>query len=179
MRSTTTSGTELMKSRIHLPAPLQTLMIEDESPIIDFYPDDFEIDMNGKKMAWQGVALLPFIDQTRLLAALKSKETELTDDEKRRNRWGDNVMFVSEGNRLFETFCGLYTLKAGQKVRSLRLQHDVPTHCHQSISNANSSHSSSTRSSPSVLPDPSSPTQIAFPTAATTRPCPKSKNAQI
>jgi 5'-3' exonuclease len=103
-------------SRIHLPEPLQTLMTNDDSPILDFYPDDFEIDMNGKKMAWQGVALLPFIDQHRLLAALKSKESELTDEEKRRNRWGDNVMFVSEGNRLYETFCGLYTLKAATKV---------------------------------------------------------------
>lgn len=108
---------DLTDSRIHLPPPLQTLMIDEDSPILDFYPSDFEIDMNGKKMAWQGIALLPFIDQHRLLSALKSKEKELTDDEKRRNRWGDNVMFVSEGNRLYESFCGLYTLKAGSKVR--------------------------------------------------------------
>lgn len=91
-------------------------MIDPESPILDFYPDDFEIDMNGKKMAWQGVALLPFIDQDRLLSALKSKEEEMTDDEKRRNRWGDNIMFVSEGSRLYDGFCGLYTLKADDQV---------------------------------------------------------------
>ncbi|KAL7420980.1 5'-3' exoribonuclease 2 [Cryptotrichosporon argae] len=102
-------------SRVHLPAPLQTLMIDDESPILDFYPSDFDIDMNGKKMAWQGVALLPFIDQDRLLGALKSKEDALTDDEKRRNRWGDNVMFISESNGLYDGFCELYTLKGATK----------------------------------------------------------------
>lgn len=88
-------------------------MINDDSPILDFYPPDFEIDMNGKKMAWQGVALLPFIDQTRLLDALGSKEDELTEDEKRRNRWGDNVLFVARDNRLYESFCDkLYGLRA-------------------------------------------------------------------
>jgi 5'-3' exoribonuclease 2 len=91
-------------------------MINEESPILDFYPPDFDIDMNGKKMAWQGVALLPFIDQHRLLAALASKEDELSDDEKRRNRWGDNVMFISEGSRLYDPFCKLYTLQAQPKV---------------------------------------------------------------
>ncbi|KAK4687679.1 5'-3' exoribonuclease 2, partial [Tremellales sp. Uapishka_1] len=99
-------------SRIHLPQPLQLLMTEEDSPIIDFYPSDFEIDMNGKKMAWQGVALLPFIDQFRLLNALKSKESQLSDDEKRRNKWGDNVLFVSDANRLYDQFCELYSLKA-------------------------------------------------------------------
>jgi 5'-3' exoribonuclease 2 len=99
-------------------------MTEEDSPIIDFYPGDFDIDMNGKKMAWQGVALLPFIDQYRLLAALKSKEEELTDDEKRRNRWGDNVMFIADQNELYDEFCSLYSLKAATKVsliRSVRL----------------------------------------------------------
>ncbi|WVQ75552.1 5'-3' exoribonuclease 2 [Cryptococcus sp. DSM 104548] len=100
-------------SRIHLPDPLQTLMISEDSPILDFYPPDFEIDMNGKKMAWQGVALLPFIDQKRLLDALRSKEPELTDDEKRRNSWGDQVMFVSSNNDLYDGFCDkLYGLRA-------------------------------------------------------------------
>lgn len=47
-------------------------MIEDDSPIIDLYPVDFRIDLNGKKFAWQGVALLPFVDEKRLLKTLES-----------------------------------------------------------------------------------------------------------
>jgi 5'-3' exoribonuclease 2 len=51
------------------------------SPIIDFYPIDFKIDLNGKKFAWQGVALLPFVDETRLFKALEPYYLELTQAE--------------------------------------------------------------------------------------------------
>ncbi|KAK7060260.1 5'-3' exoribonuclease 2 [Paramarasmius palmivorus] len=83
-------------SRKHIPEPFHPLMTEDESPIIDFYPDTFQIDMNGKKMSWQGVALLPFIDEKRLLDSMKDPYEKLTEDEIRRNTWGDNVIFAAD-----------------------------------------------------------------------------------
>ncbi len=60
-------------SRSHVPKPWAELMTDPEASIIDFYPEDFKIDLNGKKYAWQGVALLPFVDETRLKAALGTK----------------------------------------------------------------------------------------------------------
>lgn len=54
-------------------SPLQDLMVEDTSPIIDFYPRDFELDMNGKKQDWEAVVKIPFIDQDRLLRAMACK----------------------------------------------------------------------------------------------------------
>lgn len=50
-------------SRSHVPQPWAELMVNPDSKIIDFYPEDFKIDLNGKKFAWQGVALLPFVDE--------------------------------------------------------------------------------------------------------------------
>ncbi|XP_046579788.1 5'-3' exoribonuclease 2-like [Haliotis rubra] len=82
-------------SKQHLPLTWQTLMEEPESPIIDFYPTDFKIDLNGKKYAWQGVALLPFVDEKRLKEALKSVYPDLTAAERKRNvRGDDRLMFV-------------------------------------------------------------------------------------
>jgi 5'-3' exoribonuclease 1 len=48
----------------------QDLMTEETSPIFDFYPKEFELDMNGKKQDWEAVVKIPFIDQARLLRAM-------------------------------------------------------------------------------------------------------------
>ena len=37
-------------------------MVE-SSPIGDFYPVEFEQDLNGKRQDWEAVVLIPFIDE--------------------------------------------------------------------------------------------------------------------
>ncbi|QRW15998.1 5'-3' exoribonuclease [Rhizoctonia solani] len=113
-----------LASRVHIPTPFQSLMTDEDSPIIDFYPTEFEIDMNGKKMSWQGVALLPFIDEKRLLGAMAERYPELSDDEVRRNKWGSNHIYVSDGNDLYDFFCGLYT-KRGPIPLDTRLSRGI------------------------------------------------------
>lgn len=93
-------------------------MTEDTSPIIDFYPPTFQIDMNGKRMAWQGVALLPFIDEKRLLDAMAPRYHNLSDEEKRRNKWGNNVLFVFETHPLYPSLEALYGKRKKDEVRS-------------------------------------------------------------
>uniref|UniRef100_A0A4W3KFI7 5'-3' exoribonuclease n=1 Tax=Callorhinchus milii TaxID=7868 RepID=A0A4W3KFI7_CALMI len=66
-----------------LPETWRYLMSYPNSSIIDFYPDDFALDLNGKKFAWQGVALLPFVDERRLRGALEKVYPDLTSDETR------------------------------------------------------------------------------------------------
>ena len=104
-------------SRFHVPAELQRLMIDEDSPIIDLYPTTFEIDMNGKRMAWQGVALLPFIDENRLLQAMQPYYAQATEEEKRRNSWGNDILFVSEHHPLFDFICALYGKRRSKEVR--------------------------------------------------------------
>jgi 5'-3' exoribonuclease 2 len=38
-----------------------------DSPIIDFYPKTFHVDLKGKTVEWLGEVILPFIDTKRLL----------------------------------------------------------------------------------------------------------------
>ena len=39
------------------------LMVTDSSPVKDYYPVDFETDLNGKLQEWEAVVLIPFIDE--------------------------------------------------------------------------------------------------------------------
>lgn len=96
-------------SRMHIPVPYHDLMTDENSPIIDFYPLDFEIDMNGKTQSWQGISLLPFIDEQRLLDAMKTRTPLLSKDEVRRNAWGSCSLLVSDQHPLYNFLCELYT----------------------------------------------------------------------
>ncbi|KAF8639701.1 hypothetical protein AX17_000963 [Amanita inopinata Kibby_2008] len=106
-------------SRKHIPEAFQHLMIDEDSPIIDFYPSTFEIDMNGKKMAWQGVALLPFMDEKRLLDAMAIDYPKLSDEEVRRNRWGSNIMFASDEHPIYPFYERLYGKRKTQDPEAI------------------------------------------------------------
>lgn len=82
------------RSKTIVPTPYHDLMTNPDSPIIDFYPRDFELDMNGKKMEWEAVVKIPFIDERRLLPAMRTKEHLLSEAEQDRNEFGVSLRFT-------------------------------------------------------------------------------------
>ncbi|XP_076630209.1 5'-3' exoribonuclease pacman [Colletes latitarsis] len=71
-----------------LPKAFQTLLTEEDSPIINYYPADFKTDLNGKRQEWEGVVLIPFIDEKDLLDAMEPCYSQLNPKELKRNRHG-------------------------------------------------------------------------------------------
>jgi 5'-3' exoribonuclease 2 len=94
-------------------------MHDDASPILDFYPTDFKVDLNGKRFAWMGVALLPFIDERRLLTALEDVYSDLTDEEKARNALGADYLMVGRHHPAFNALQILYELPPNSKPVTL------------------------------------------------------------
>ncbi|KAI0950824.1 hypothetical protein AcW1_008023 [Taiwanofungus camphoratus] len=77
-----------------IPLAYRDLMYDPNSPILDFYPQEFEQDLNGKKQDWEAVVKIPFIDEERLLRAMASRECRLTEEETRRNDFGTSTKFT-------------------------------------------------------------------------------------
>lgn len=101
-----------------LPEVFRGLMSEPDSDIIDFYPEDFQIDMNGAKMAWQGIALLPFIDEKRLLTAVQGKYPLLTEAETNRNTNKSAQLYISSENKNYRRFLKAFEDDAEVSFRS-------------------------------------------------------------
>ena len=97
-----------------IPVPFRSLMSDEDSEILDFYPEEFPIDLNGKKWAWQGVAILPFIDEKRLLDAMSTKYPLLSEDEVARNELGNDVLIFSDQHPLYdEVAANFYSKRQG------------------------------------------------------------------
>ncbi|MEN2496252.1 MAG: 5'-3' exoribonuclease 2 [Marteilia pararefringens] len=113
-------------SRKFLPPAYQKLMIDPSSPIINFYPLDFKTDLNGKRWAWQGVTLLPFVSEKLLLECSSKLEETLTEEEIKRNSFTNPLLFCHKSSPLgffianhFDSMCNV------QENTDNILNHDI------------------------------------------------------
>ncbi|XP_072474295.1 5'-3' exoribonuclease 1 isoform X3 [Notamacropus eugenii] len=113
-----------------LPGCYQHLMTSEESPIIEYYPPDFKTDLNGKQQEWEAVVLIPFIDETRLLQAMEACNKYLREEEKKRNRHSECLMYWFDQDAEFkypspwpEKFPTLEKCRTRYKIISLDAWH--------------------------------------------------------
>ncbi|OQR74774.1 5'-3' exoribonuclease 1 isoform X1-like, partial [Tropilaelaps mercedesae] len=79
-------------SRELVPQAYRGLMINHDSPLRDYFPDDFETDLNGKTQPWEAVVLIKYIEKDILLNSMAVHDNKLTESEKNRNRHGPHLL---------------------------------------------------------------------------------------
>lgn len=90
-------------------------MTEKDSKIVQYYPTNFETDLNGKKQEWEAVVLIPFIDEKLLLKEMRIKENLLSKNEIERNIHGPMFVYryhpTAQGSCDGKYFCYIFLLK--------------------------------------------------------------------
>jgi 5'-3' exonuclease len=69
-----------------LPPILSELMLNPNSPLVEFYPSDFEIDLSGKRTEWEGIAILPIIEIDILRLAYQQLANKIESKDWKPNR---------------------------------------------------------------------------------------------
>mmetsp|Transcript_9768 Transcript_9768/g.16448 ORF Transcript_9768/g.16448 Transcript_9768/m.16448 type:complete len:314 (-) Transcript_9768:622-1563(-) len=96
-------------------------LYEDESEIIDFYPKDVKLDINGARYAWMGVNLLPFIDRKRLVKAMRLADDfqgRLSPSERERNKLTGVLYIYMNVTKRAREIAPDYGIQKGQKIKN-------------------------------------------------------------
>ena len=73
------------KSANLIPSPLNTLLTNEASPLRKFCPDKLVVDLAGKRKEWEGITLLPMVDQTLVSRLCKKHVVDVSIVDQVRN----------------------------------------------------------------------------------------------
>ena len=110
------------KSSNLLPEPLNKLLTDEDSPIKEYYPEEFEIDLAGKKNDWQGIVILPIINPEKVIEIYTTKLKLIDEREMKRNVFGKSFIYIynKDFNTTFNSYYGtIYNCKVQNKVINL------------------------------------------------------------
>jgi 5'-3' exoribonuclease 1 len=81
------------KSAYLIPSPLCNLLTSEESPLRPYCPDKIKIDLSGKRKEWEGITLIPFVDQDVVHKAYLSELNNVKLSDIRRNISGKSFVY--------------------------------------------------------------------------------------
>lgn len=95
------------KSAHLLPNPLNKLLSSTNSPLADYCPDEFKIDLSGKRREWEGIALLPILDYKIVEDIYLDHIQKVEAKERKRNILGKSFVYSRvDKTCLFKSYYG-------------------------------------------------------------------------
>lgn len=96
------------KSANLIPEPLNLLLTDNRSPIKPFCPDEFNVDLSGKRKEWEGIVILPVMDIEVMRTAYFEKIGLVNQRELTRNISGRSYVYLYTPNSkgIFKSFYG-------------------------------------------------------------------------
>lgn len=97
------------KSSELLPYPLNDLLKSEDDVIKEFYPENFEIDLAGKKNDWQGVVIIPIIKPENLINLYSTISIKINEVDNKRNIFGKSFVYRynKDINSIFNSYYGI------------------------------------------------------------------------
>jgi 5'-3' exonuclease len=103
-----------------LPPSLSELVDSKNSPMKEYYPEQFVIDLDGKRNDWESIAILPIIDITQVKKYYSQKYKEISERDMRRNCTGKTYLYTPTTNyHEYKSFYG--TISSNIKVTQFNL----------------------------------------------------------
>lgn len=81
------------KSADLLPEPLCRLLIDEKSPLKKHCPDNFKIDLSGKRKEWEGIVILPMVDFNLVRECYLNSLNQIDNKELKRNITGRSFVY--------------------------------------------------------------------------------------
>ena len=81
------------KSAYLIPEPLCNLLTEDSSPLKEHCPEDFKIDLSGKRKEWEGIVILPMVEFNLVLKCYLENLDKIDSKESKRNITGRSFVY--------------------------------------------------------------------------------------
>lgn len=95
------------KSAYLIPSPLNNLLVSENSVLKKYCPDVVEVDLSGKRKEWEGITLIPFVDQEIVHQAYLSVRDKVNPSDLRRNITGKSFVY-RYSNEVAYTFRSYY-----------------------------------------------------------------------
>mgnify|MGYP003682974165 CR=1 FL=1 len=91
-----------------IPSPLGSLLASVDSPIKQFYPDTFRVDVAGKRKEYEGVVILPIVDSDMIERVYNEYITRINIVDQKRNKHGKSFKYRYDpsNEELFESYYG-------------------------------------------------------------------------